>query len=144
MNFVLAGIITNTFSVPTLSPSVIRRPLYSESESSVSPILQSAVNTPNSYNNSYGSIVSAPSPLVSLPSSASYPFTNFPELDDATFTGVDMFLLDQFSNPSNPLDFGSLDFDSCLFNGEGVGFGVAAPGVWSNSFGGSGQNNGWS
>lgn len=126
---------------------MIRRPLYSESESSVSPILQSAANTPNSYGATYGPIISAPSPLISLPSSVSYPFTNFPELDDATFTGVDMFLLDQFSNPSNPLDFGSLDFDSCLFNGEaveGVGFGVAAPGGWSNPFGGPSQNNGWS
>lgn len=80
-----------------------------------------------------------------MPSSIAYTFTNFPELDDETFTGVDIFLLDQFSNPSNPLDFGSLDFDSSLFNGEAVdtvGFGVAAPGGWNNPFGGSGHNNG--
>lgn len=76
--------------------------------------------------------------------SVTYPFTNFPELDDATFTGVDMFLLDQFSNPSNPLDFGSLDFNSGLFNGEvvdGMSFGVTTPGGWSNPLG-SGQHHG--
>lgn len=102
--------------------------------------MHSAVNTPT-YNSSYGQVISTPTPLVSIPTPAIYPFPNFPELDDATFTGVDMFLLDQFSNPSNPLDFDSLDFNCGLYNAE-VGFGVTASGGWSNSFGGSGQNHG--
>lgn len=51
-----------------------------------------------------------------------------------------MFLLDQFSNPSNPLDFDSLDFNCGLYNAE-VGFGVTTSGGWS-SFGGPGQNHG--
>lgn len=58
-----------------------------------------------------------------------------------------MFLLDQFSNPSNPLDFDSLDFGSGLFSAEaveGMGFGVATctTGGWGNPFGGSGQHHG--
>lgn len=139
-------VLADTFLVPTLSsPSEIRRSFYPQSGASHSPIMQTAANT-SSYT-PYSQVMPMPS-LISMPSQVTYsPTPSFPELDDAAFTGVDIFLLDQFSNPSNPLDFGSLDFNSGWFGGEtGVSFGVATPQGWDNHFGGPGQHGqgGWS
>lgn len=88
--------------------------------------------------------MSIPTPLISMAPPVAYsPTPNFPELDDAAFTGVDIFLLDQFSNPSNPLDFDSLDSTSGWL---GMGFGVPALDGWGNQFGGTNQHHaqgGW-
>lgn len=123
------------------SPSSKRRLFNPEIPKTVVPIIE----TNNASYSTYNQVMAMAPPLISMPPLVDYtPAPHFPEFDDAAFTGVDMFLLDQFSNLSNPLDFDSFDFNSTWLGGEGVtatNFGVAEG--WSNQFRGAQAGQAW-
>jgi hypothetical protein len=64
-----------------------------------------------------------------------YVASNSQFYDAEGFHGVDIFLLDQFSNPGNPLDFGGFDLDSGTWLGNNDGLQPSNYGLeegWNN------------